>query len=160
MFFCCLGDISNRLNRTVKLYLKRKTGVLHMNENENKQVVINAYTALGSGDGNSFIGYLNDDIHMTLFGNHKMSRTFQGKKDILENMVPLMRSKILGHVKLHIRNVITEGENVVIEMEGESKTQDGREYNNKYCFWVRVNDGKIVETREYMDTELVKSIFG
>jgi uncharacterized protein len=131
-----------------------------MTTNENKELVIKAYTALGTGDKRTYFDCLADDVQITLYGTHCMARTFSGKKDFLENLVPVFRDTIDGFVKLHIKNVIAEGENVVVEMDGEGKTKDNRIYNNHYCFCVKVRDGKIAESREYMDTELVKSIFG
>src|SRR5689334_19292822 len=97
---------------------------------------------------------------MTLFGSHKLSRTFRGKQDVLANLVPLFRDTLAGPVALEIRTVIAEGEVVAIEMEGKATAKDGRRYDNRYLFLVRVANGKIVETREYMDTELVKAVFG
>lgn len=97
---------------------------------------------------------------MTLFGSHRLARTFRGKQDILTNMVPLFRETLDGSVTLRIKTAIGEGDTVAIEMEGEAQTKDGRPYNNRYLFLVRGANGKIVETREYMDTELVKSVFG
>ena len=49
---------------------------------------------------------------------------------------------------------------VFVEAEGESRTQNGLDYNNRYGIVLRLKDGKIAEIREYMDTELVKRIFG
>ena len=59
-----------------------------------------------------------------------------------------------------MKNLVAEGNQVVVEALGESRTKDGRDYNNIYCLVLRLEDEKIAEIREYLDTELVKSIFG
>jgi len=38
----------------------------------------------------------------------------------------------------------------VIEMEGEGLTKDGRPYNDHYCFWVKVSEGKIFGMRRFI----------
>ena len=43
---------------------------------------------------------------------------------------------------------------------GEVKTKGGQDYNNSYCFVLRLEDGKLVELREYLDTALVERVFG
>jgi len=130
-----------------------------MNEEENKKTVFDAYSALGSGNGAKYLEYLSDNILCTLYGNHRLSGVYQNKQEILERMVPLFREKLTAPPRLHIKTILAEGDIVIIEMEGEGKAKDGRDYNNHYCFFVKVKNGKIIETREHMDTELVKNIF-
>ena len=49
---------------------------------------------------------------------------------------------------------------MVAKLQGEARTKDGRSYKNTYCFVLKLADGKIIESREYMDTQLVKATFG
>jgi ketosteroid isomerase-like protein len=49
---------------------------------------------------------------------------------------------------------------VVVEAQGDARTKDGRDYRNTYCFVLKLANGKITESREYMDTQLVKATFG
>lgn len=68
--------------------------------------------------------------------------------------------RLEGPIKITVTNAIAEGDQVFVEAEGESRTKDGLDYNNLYGIVLRLKDGKITEVREYMDTELVKAIFG
>lgn len=126
----------------------------------NKQIVLNAYTALNAGDSAGYFGSMADDVEITYFGTHRLARTFLGKEDIIKNFVPVLRERLEGSIKLHVKNVIAEGDQVVVEMQGEARTKDGRDYNNLYCIVLKLQDGKITHIREYMDTELSKNIFG
>ena len=49
---------------------------------------------------------------------------------------------------------------VIIEVKGEARSKAGLDYNNDYCIVVIVTGGKIQAVREYLDTELVTSVFG
>lgn len=131
-----------------------------MSNTNNKQIVLDAYAALNAGDGAGYFSRMADEVKVTYFGSHIFSRTFHGKDDIMKNFVPLLRERLEGSIKLHATNVIAEGDQVVIEAQGEACTKDGRAYNNLYCIVLKLQDGKITHIREYMDTELTKSIFG
>ena len=52
------------------------------------------------------------------------------------------------------RRVLADGEFVVVEAEGRNVTRDGRPYNNRYCFIIRLAEGKLRELTD-IDTELV-----
>jgi len=126
----------------------------------NKDIVLRAYAALNAGDRTGYFGCMADDVRLTFFGAHRFSRTFNGKDDIFKNFVGPLRERIDGSIKLHVKNVVAEGDQVVVEAQGESRTKDGKAYNNHYCIVLRLQDERIVEIREYMDTELTKAIFG
>ena len=49
---------------------------------------------------------------------------------------------------------------MVVRGRGEVRTKAGKDYNNSYCFVLRLDEGKLVELREYLDTALVERVFG
>jgi ketosteroid isomerase-like protein len=126
----------------------------------NKQIVLKAYASLVEGNVEGYFERMHDDITITYFGDHRFARTFRGKSDILENFVPPLLERLEGPIKVHVTNAIAEGDQVAVEARGESRTKDGRPYNNLYFMLIEMRDGKIAAVREYMDTQLVKSIFG
>ena len=131
-----------------------------MSAERNKKIVLDAYAALNAGDAAGYFERMVDDVRMTFFGTHRMARTFHGKDDFIKNFVPVMREQLDRPAKLQITHVIAEGDQVVVEAQGEARTTDGRDYNNAYCMVLELKNGKITEIREYMDTELTKVIFG
>jgi ketosteroid isomerase-like protein len=131
-----------------------------MTASENKEIVLAAYAALNAGDAAGFLSRLSDDVVATYYGSFSLSGTYRGKADFLGNFVPRLLERLDGGVNLQITNVVADGDHVVIEAQGEARAKDGRAYNNSYSIWLRVSGGKIVEIREYMDTDLAKSIFG
>lgn len=131
-----------------------------MDSQSNKEVVLQAYAALNAGDSAGYFSRMADDVQITYFGNHRFSRTFRGKADIMQNFVPPLLERLEGSIKLHVTNAIAEGDQVAVEARGEARTKDGRDYNNLYCILLKLKNGKITEIREYMDTGLTKAIFG
>jgi hypothetical protein len=126
----------------------------------NKRIVLQAYAALKAGDVPSYFAAMTDDVTVTYFGSHRFSRTFRGKADIMENFVPPLLDRLEGPIKVTVSNAIAEGDQVFVEARGEARTKDGLDYNNLYGIVLKLKDGKIAEIREYMDTELTKTIFG
>jgi ketosteroid isomerase-like protein len=126
----------------------------------NKQVVLKGYAALKAGDVNSYFDSMTEDVTITYFGNHLFTGTYRGKADIMANYVPLLLARLDGPIKISVTNAIAEGDQVFVEAQGESRTKDGLSYNNLYGIVLKLRSGKIAAIREYMDTELVKNIFG
>lgn len=56
------------------------------------------------------------------------------------------------------RIVADEDGNVVVLAKGKVGTTRGDDYNNDYCFVLRMEGGKIVELREYMDSALAERV--
>ncbi len=126
----------------------------------NKQIVLNAYASLKAGDVSGYLGAMSEDVTVTYYGNHFFTGTYNGLADIMENYVPALLAVLDGPIKITVSNAIAEGDQVFVEAQGESRTKDGRDYNNQYGIVLRLKDGKIKAIREYMDTELAKAIFG
>jgi ketosteroid isomerase-like protein len=125
-----------------------------------RAVAVEMYASLSRRDIARYFECLSDDVRITLWGDHRLSRTFVGKDDIRTNMFGPVVEKLEAGIQLELTNVIAEGNRVAIEAHGRARSKDGRDYHNRYCFVVTVENGKVVESHEYMDTQLVKAIIG
>ena len=61
-------------------------------------------------------------------------------------------------INFKIMNLVAENEYVAVEVEGTAIHISGKPYNNKYHFLIRIKNGKIIELKEYMDTELAAKV--
>lgn len=52
-----------------------------------------------------------------------------------------------------------DGENVVIEAQGDGVTADGIRYDSPFVFLVETREGLITSVREYSDTRLAAEVF-
>lgn len=122
----------------------------------NKQLVLDAY----SGRPGALLAALAPDVEYTLMGtSHRFARTFRGRDDVAQNLFAEVRA-VLASVAMTPFNAVAEGDQVVVEFEGQGRTRDGRSYNNRYCSVFRIANGRITHIREYLDTDLTRSIFG
>lgn len=88
-----------------------------------------------------------------------MVRTFDGKPSVINELWAAVRATIKPPYKVEIKRIIADEINVVVEAQGINTTPDGKIYHNKYCWVMRIEDEKIKELNEYMDTDLVTRTF-
>ena len=65
-----------------------------------------------------------------------------------------------GTQRYEIRVMVAEGDHVLAETQLTARAPDGREYRNFYCFVFEMNEGRICEIREHVDTIYAASFFG
>lgn len=95
--------------------------------------------------------YLADDIKWNILGNSPII----GKENVLEvsKMLQLESFPIIT-----IKNVVAEGDFVVVESTGKARTKDGKPYNQTYCDVFQFNGEKLHEITTYLDTALSNEV--
>ena len=125
-----------------------------------KEIVRGMFAALSAGDAAGFLAPMADDVAFTLIGTTAFSGTRRGKQAVIDGVLTPLSERLEGGIRLTVERMIAEGDTVVSLSRGEAKTRDGREYNNTYAHVWRFAGGRVVEVREYLDTELVTSALG
>jgi hypothetical protein len=128
-----------------------------MSTAENKQFLQRIFAETAKGNGRPFAEALADDACWTIIGSTAWSRTYQGKQDILNNLLRPLGAQLASQMVIAPQRFIAEDDLVVVEARGHNTTQANQPYNNSYCWVCRLRDGKIVELTEYADTQLIES---
>jgi uncharacterized protein len=91
--------------------------------------------------------YLADDIKWNILG----SSPIIGKNQVLEvsKMLQLESFPVIT-----IKNIVADGDFVVIESTGKATTKNGKPYNQTYCDVFKFNEEKLIEITTYLDTAL------
>lgn len=131
-----------------------------MNAAENKQHMRQIFDELAKGNTAPFVASLADDIRWTITGSSRVSRTFDGKPALVAGLLAPIQQLFGDGLAIAAHRLIAEDDVVVAECRGRGTTKDGREYNNTYCWVMRLVDGKVIELNEYLDTALVDKVFG
>ena len=131
-----------------------------MSAEENKKIVQAFYDAGNSGDMETFINMIADDVIWTNIGTTSLSGVFRGKQELTEKLLGPLFGQLKSGIHMNVQRLIGEGDYVVGQSSGQAETHDGRAYDNTYCWIIRLRDGQISEVTEYMDTELATSVFG
>ena len=89
-------------------------------------------------------------INCPSFSTH-LKYAIIGKDEVLEvsKMLQLESFPVIT-----IKNIVAEGNYVVVESSGEAKTKNGNPYNQTYCDVFRFNGNKLQEITTYLDTAL------
>jgi ketosteroid isomerase-like protein len=128
-----------------------------MSATENKRIIAEIFDDLSRADGRAFFDAMADDLVWIIEGQSRFSRRYEGKAAIQNELAPALFANFASDYRNFADEIIAEGERVVVLARGEVKTVRGEDYNNSYCFVMRMRDGKIVELREFMDTALAEA---
>jgi ketosteroid isomerase-like protein len=127
---------------------------------ENKQLVLDFYTAGDRGDMDACLAMLADDVSWSNIGTTRFSGTFVGKQAVVEKLLGPLLGLLKNGIASRLENLVAEGDVVVALTEGRAETVDGTPYNNTYCQVIRIRDGRIAAVKEYFDTALADAVFG
>jgi ketosteroid isomerase-like protein len=126
----------------------------------NKQVIREAFEAMGRSDIAPLVDLMTDDFAWAIEGRSRFSRRFEGKAIVKQDLLRPLFEAFATPYHFEIEEMIAEGDRVVVLGKGAVRTKWGKDYNNSYCFVARMAGGRLVELREYLDTALVESVFG
>ena len=122
---------------------------------KNKEIAIKFFEALSSGS-EAYLDFYNDDSIIWTAGNNAIGGT-RTKKEIIDFAQGILSAFPTG-ITFNITGMTAENERVAVEVSGEAIHASGEAYNNKYHFLLTIKNGKIIELKEYMDTQLAAKI--
>ncbi|MGH7778434.1 MAG: nuclear transport factor 2 family protein [Candidatus Binataceae bacterium] len=131
-----------------------------MSVSENKETIRKMFIELGNGNAAAFLGAMADDVQFTLIGTTKFSGVFKGKQELAGKLLGPLGAALDGGLVITPDNLIADGDFVAMQARGKSIGKNGKRYDNTYCQVFKFSGGKIKEVTEYLDTELVTSVFG
>jgi ketosteroid isomerase-like protein len=131
-----------------------------MGAEEHKAMLKNMFAEFAKGNGEALLDALDDNIQWTLTGTTSISKTYNGKQEVIEDFLGPIGELMDGHIHITPENFIADGDYVALQGRGEARTKAGVDYNNTYCWVYKFKDGKIISIVEYLDTELVTKAFG
>ena len=122
---------------------------------QNKAIVAAIYQAMAEGDGRPFVDAMAEDFTWIIEGTNSWSRSWRGRDNVRRELLRPLFDQFATPYRARAERIIAEDDTVVVLAKGEVTTKAGKPYNNSYCFVIRLADGKMIELREYLDTELV-----
>ena len=121
----------------------------------NKKLVEDFFRILSSGSQDYLDFYTEESIIWTagenaIGGSRSKSEVVGFAKSILDSFP--------DGIYFNVVNLIAENDYVAAEVEGSAMHVSGKPYNNKYHFLLKIKDNKILELKEYMDTQLAAKV--
>lgn len=124
----------------------------------NKKVVRQAYSNFQSGDIESLLGQLSDNVQWQLadIENVPFAGTRQGREQVAQFFSTLAEDQDV--LQFEPKELIAEGEKVVSLGQYSWRVKStGREYGGDWVHVFTIRDGKIAAFQEYMDTAAAAS---
>jgi ketosteroid isomerase-like protein len=125
-------------------------------EEDNKELARRMIAALSDADVDFIKETYAEDFEIWVAGSLPFSGT--GDKASAVAGMPAVLSLFPSGLRFSIVAMTAEGDRVAIEATSVGTTALGRDYKQQYHFLMRVRDGKIVEWKEYMDTEHARKV--
>ena len=125
-----------------------------------REVAAQFASSMEAGDIGAAFGMLAEDGIYTVIGTTRASGKYHGAKELFERLVPML-SGFVEPPSIRFEPPIVDGDRAVLVGAGKGIGPTGP-YNQPHYVWVmHVENGKISEITEHMDTCVVETgIFG
>lgn len=127
-----------------------------MSIESNKQFVQDFFAAMNAGDSQAIVDAYHDDGYVWTMGHTLISGKYT-KQQISEAAGAIFTNFPEG-LSFTITGITAEGDRVAVEAESGGMHISGKRYQNMYHFLFTLKDGKLLELKEYMDTERVTDV--
>ncbi|HLJ70775.1 MAG TPA: nuclear transport factor 2 family protein [Roseiarcus sp.] len=125
---------------------------------ENKALIEDIMAARSRGDHAPFRAAMAEDFVWRIIGSTAWSGEYVGKEDVRERLLKPLHAQFAAPTRITPTRILADGDFVVLQCEGDATTRAGERYANTYCLVIRMQDGKMRELTEYMDTALVERV--
>lgn len=122
----------------------------------NKQFARDFFAAISRADTQAVVDAYTEDGEVHTMGRTLISGVF--KKPQIAAAAGAVLGAFPQGIRFVLHNLTAEEDRVAIEAESFAEHVSGKFYNNKYHFFMRIRDGKLVLLKEYMDTELITEV--
>lgn len=126
------------------------------NAEANKATVREFFDAMNRGDSDYIANAYAEDGSLQTMGNTLISGTFS--KAQIEAAAGGIFDVFPNGIRFDILAMTAEGERVAVEATSEGEHVSGQTYSNDYHFLFEFRDGKLLQLKEYMDTERVTDV--
>ena len=129
-------------------------------EAKNEKIVRHFFDTLSSGDLEKLRPLLHEDaVWGTMATGIQSAGDKHGRKEIIDDFLGPIRGIFEpGDPKVLIQNLVLQGPYAAVEAKGLGKFKNGKDYNNRYAFFLEIKDDKVIALREYMDSYYVSTL--
>jgi ketosteroid isomerase-like protein len=119
-----------------------------------KQTVQRYLDALMAGDIDVVRACFAEDATWSMHGDLPIAGPWKGRDAIVDDFLQQLGATLFepGSQRFEFPLLVAEGDTVVLEWRVHARSRVGADYENEYCGVFVVEEGRISEVREYMDT--------
>src|SRR5262245_26731215 len=122
-------------------------------EARNRTLVEAAFAAWRNGSGSPY-DLLADNVSWTIVGRSDASRTYPSRAAFMTEVINPFGARMAPGQGLRpaIRQLTTDGDNVVIFFDAAGVAKDGIPYANTYAWFWQMRDGQVVRAHAFFDS--------
>jgi ketosteroid isomerase-like protein len=123
-----------------------------MDERSNRERVEKAFRDWEDGTG-SIHDLLADDVRWTIVGRSQVSKTFDTKEQFIGEVLQPFGARFSQPFRpVAVHGVYADADTVVVLWDGEGTRLDGKPYENTYAWFMRFDEGLVVEATAFFDS--------
>lgn len=117
----------------------------------NTALVQKAFDDWANGRGSVF-DLLAEDAVWTVAGSSPVSGVYHTRQELIEGAVEPIHNRLATSIRSEVKQIIAQGNQVVVLWDGYAQTYEGSQYVNSYAWHLVFADGKITEVTAFLDT--------
>lgn len=122
------------------------------------QALERLFAHLERGDSDAFFAHVADDVAWTVMGTHPLAGAYHDKRTFRAATFERLDRLVRGGIRLRLVDVLVQPPRAAVELVAEATASNGRPFDNRYCWVLRFDGGRIVEVRAYLDSALVQQL--
>lgn len=122
-----------------------------LTEAANRKTVEAAFEAWNAGTGGPY-DLLAEEASWTIVGQSVASKTYPNRESFMSEVIRPFNARMSEPLKPTVRDIITEGDKVVIFFDAAGVAKDGKPYVNTYAWFWTMADGKVVQAHAFFDS--------
>jgi ketosteroid isomerase-like protein len=126
-------------------------------EVQNKIIVREAFEKWRAG-GNLFAEILAPDVVWTIPGSDPVAGTYRSVEDFVKQASAPLISRLATPLVPEVRNILADGDMVLVRFDGSATTTSGAPYNNQFVWIFRMEDGSVVEAEAFLDLAAYRKV--
>lgn len=124
-----------------------------------KTLLREAFRLWEAGDSKPFFELIADDVTWTVIGTTPVSGVYHSKQELIERAFGPLMERLGGELRTTFVDLSVDGEKVFLQFESSGRSRTGVEYNQVYCWAMKMRTQQIVEIIAYLDTDLLVRVF-
>lgn len=126
---------------------------------ESKEIVKAYFEAVTAGRFDELSKYQSPDSTYWICGENSWPLGGWQTPEDMNKTFNIIRERFPEGVKITVRSIIAEGNNVAVHVNNHAVRVDGRIYDNEIVTLMKIENSLIVEAREFLDTIHVNELF-
>jgi uncharacterized protein len=120
-------------------------------QDRNRELVARGFDAWRAGTGSPY-DLLAEGVHWTITGNSLAARTYPSREAFLSEVIRPFNARMSKPLSPTIRRLYADGDTVIALFDASGLARDGKPYVNSYAWFLRMQDGRIVEAQAFFDS--------